>query len=202
MRPSRDRSVGGAADPIARFRQWFEAAVRRGGRIPERMALATADSQGRPSVRYVLLRGVDERGFVFYTDGRSRKGRELRENPRAALVFYWDALGRQVCVEGRAEPLEPDLVDAYWASRSRDKRLAAASSIQGAPLRSRRDLLQRYERLRERYRGREIPRPPAWTGFRVVPEAIEFWVRGAHRLHHRERFELRDGRWHRQLLQP
>ncbi|MBI2963338.1 MAG: pyridoxamine 5'-phosphate oxidase [Deltaproteobacteria bacterium] len=197
MRPG-DRSV----DPIRRFQSWFAQAARAGERRPEEMALATADRRGAPAVRYVLLRGIDERGFVFYTDGRSRKGAEIRANPRAALALYWGGTGKQVRIEGAIEEVEPELVDAYWARRSREKRLAAASSRQDAPLARRADLLERFRALRALYRAKELPRPAAWTGFRVIPDTIEFWIRRAHRLHHRELFVRRAGVWRRRLLQP
>lgn len=197
-RASRPRPV----DPIARFQAWFAEAAKRGTVLPECMALASADPSGRPAVRYVLLRGCDERGFVFYTDGRGRKARELRSNPRAAIAIYWGPAGKQVRIEGRVEEVDRETVAAYWARRSRQKQLAAAASVQDAPLASRRALLQRFRRLRNRYRGREIPLPASWTGFRLVPETIEFWVRREHRLHHRELFVRgRDG-WCWRLVHP
>ena len=166
------------------------------------MALATATRDGAPSVRYVLLRGIDARGLVFYTDARSRKGTELRANPRAALALYWDASGKQVRIEGRVEEVEPELADAYWQSRDRGKRLAAIASTQSAPLARRADLVARFGRLRIRYRAKDVPRPVYWTGFRVVPSTIELWVRRRDRLHHRELFTLERGSWRRRLLQP
>jgi pyridoxamine 5'-phosphate oxidase len=166
------------------------------------MALATAARDGSPSVRYVLLKGVDARGFVFFTDGRSRKGRELAARPRAAFAFYWDAIAKQVRVEGHVERLSAAESDAYWATRPRGSRLAAASSTQSAPMPSHAWLLARWRRLRSRMAGRAIPRPAAWQGYRVVPEMIEFWRRGAHRLHRREHWRrTRDG-WRCRLLQP
>lgn len=189
-------------DPIARFRRWYAEAERR--RLPhaQAAALATATPAGAPSVRIVLVRRVDERGFVFFTDGRSRKGRELTANARAALAIFWDPLDRQVRVEGRVERVTPEESDAYWATRSREKQLAARSSRQSAPLRSRAELLVRWKRLRAGYGDAAVPRPPEWTGFRVVPEAIEFWTRGEHRLHRRERFVRRGRGWRLGLLQP
>ncbi len=170
--------------------------------LPEAVALATADRRGRPAVRYVLLKHVDERGFVFFTDGRSRKGRELAANPEAALACYWDALGRQVRVEGRVVIVAAAEADAYWATRPRESRLAASASQQSAPLRSRAALLRRWRVLGRRHPGEEVPRPPQWQGYRIVPRAIELWTRGAFRLHHRERFERRRDGWTRTLLQP
>jgi pyridoxamine 5'-phosphate oxidase len=166
------------------------------------MALATAAPSGAPSVRYVLLRGVDRRGFVFYTDSRSRKGGELGRNPRAALAFYWEVTGKQIRIEGAVEEVEPELADLYWARRSRGKRLAATASTQSAPLASRRDLLERFRRLRSSYHSKEVPRPRNWTGFRVVPHSIEFWIRRPNRLHDRELFTPHRRGWRRRLLQP
>lgn len=188
--------------PIVKFRRWFADAERTGAPLPEAIALATADARGRPSVRFVLLKEADERGFVFFTDGRSRKGRELAANPEAALAVYWDALGRQVRVEGRVAIVDVAEADAYWATRPRESRLAGATSKQSAPLASRRDLLARWRALGRRHPGDEVPRPPEWQGYRIVPRAIEFWTRGDHRLHERERFERRSGGWTRKLLQP
>ncbi len=166
------------------------------------MALATAGHDGKTSVRFVLLKGIDERGFLFFTDARSRKGRELRGNPRASLAFYWQRRGRQVRVEGRVEEVTPAEADAYWPTRPRQSQLAASASLQSARLRSRTELLARCARLARKFRGREVPRPPWWTGFRIHPEAIEFWTHREHRLHEREIY-YRSGRgWRRDLLQP
>ncbi|MBI3269319.1 MAG: pyridoxamine 5'-phosphate oxidase [Planctomycetes bacterium] len=201
-------------DPIARFRRWYEDARRAGAPAYDAMAVATADTRGRPSVRMLLLKGVDPRGFVFFTHRTSRKGRELEANPHAALAFYWERLGRQVRVEGRVAPVAPEEADAYWSTRPRESRLGALASRQSRPLARRRDLLARVARLERRYAGREIPRPAHWIGFRLVPDAIEFWTQGKHRLHHRERFtragaagkrsrsNARPPGWRRQMLQP
>ena len=166
------------------------------------MALATATRGGRPSVRYVLLKQHDDRGFVFFTDARSRKGREIRSNRQAALAFYWDPLGKQVRIEGVLEPISAEESDAYWESRPRLSRLAALSSHQSAPLSDRRDLLVRWAALKARYRGGPIARPRDWRGFRLVPHTIEFWTRAAYRLHHREQFTRTARGWRRHLLQP
>jgi pyridoxamine 5'-phosphate oxidase len=189
-------------DPIAKFRQWYAAAARARVPLHDAMALATAGRDATPSVRFVLLKGVDARGFVFFTDGRSRKGRDLAARPRAAFVFYWDRIAKQVRVEGRVEVLTAAEADAYWATRPRNSRLAAASSTQDAPMPSHAWLLARWRRLRRELAGGPVPRPPAWQGYRVVPEAIEFWKRGAHRLHRREHWRRTRGGWRRTLLQP
>lgn len=188
--------------PIDRFVRLFTAASRRSLELPEAIVLATADRRGRPDARYVLLKHVDEAGFVFFTDARSRKGHELRTNPRAALVGYWHQSGWQVRVEGSVKRVSPATADAYWNTRPRDSRLAGACSLQSAPLRSRRELLDRVASLRSRLAGRPVPRPAQWTGFRVVPERIEFWTLRAHRLHERELFVRTKSGWTRTLLQP
>jgi pyridoxamine 5'-phosphate oxidase len=190
------------SDPIAKFIRWFDDARRAGIPNYEAMALATVARGGKTSVRFVLLKGIDERGFVFFTDARSRKGRELRGNPQASLAIYWQPKGRQVSVEGRVEEVPPAQADAYWSTRPRQSQLAASASHQSNRLRSRAELLARFARLARKFRGREVPRPPLWTGFRVCPDAIEFWTHREHRLHDREIY-LRHGRgWRRDLLQP
>lgn len=191
-----------STDPIATFRRLLARARRAGVSLPEAAVVATADRRGRPSARFVLVKQVDERGFVFYTDSRSRKGRELLENPHAALVVYWDAIGKQVRVEGRVSDVGPLAADAYWTTRPRQSRLAASASTQTSILRRPSDLVARTGRLRNRYRGREIPRPREWAGFRIAPEQIEIWTRRAHRLHKRELFVRSGGGWRRTCLQP
>ena len=189
-------------DPIAKFIRWLEDARRV--KIPnyEAMALATEAGSGKISVRFVLLKGIDKRGFVFFTDARSRKGRELRDNPRASFAHYWQPKGRQVRVEGRIEEVTPAEADAYWTTRPRQSQLAASASHQSARLRSRAELLARFARLAKKFKGREVPRPSYWTGFRVRPDSIEFWTHREHRLHDREIY-LRPGHgWRRDLLQP
>lgn len=196
------KSKRSAADPIARFQRWFRQAQGTDIELPEAMALATADRSGAPSVRFVLMKHADERGIVFYTNVESRKGAELRANPRASVVFYWDPLGKQVRFDGRIEPVGSAEADAYWRTRPRASQLAALSSRQSAEIASRTLLLRRYRELERRYRGQEIPRPPGWIGFRLVPRTIEFWTRRHHRLHDREEFKrTRDG-WRSALLQP
>jgi pyridoxamine 5'-phosphate oxidase len=189
-------------DPIAKFIRWLDEARRL--RIPnyEAMALATAVRGGKTSVRFVLLKGIDERGFVFFTDARSRKGRELRGNPRASLALYWQPKGRQVRVEGGVQEVSPEEADAYWATRPRQSQLAASASYQSAQLHSRAELLGRYSRLARKLRGQEVPRPSWWTGFRVRPDVIEFWIHREHRLHDREIYRRRGREWRRNLLQP
>ena len=189
-------------DPIAKFIRWLDDARRM--RIPnyEAMALATASRNGNTSVRFVLLKGIDERGIVFFTDARSRKGRELRDNPRASLALYWQPKGRQIRVDGRVEEVMPAEADAYWTTRPRQSRLVASASHQSARMRSRSQLLARFTRLARKFRGGEVPRPLSWTGFRVRPDAMEFWTHREHRLHDRELYLRRGRAWRRELLQP
>jgi pyridoxamine 5'-phosphate oxidase len=189
-------------DPIAKFIRWLDDA--RGLEIPnyEAMALATAAQSGQPSVRFVLLKGIDQRGFVFFSDSRSRKGRELDANPHASLAFYWQPNGRQVRVEGRIEQVSTSETDEYWSTRPRRSQLAASASYQSARLRSRASLLARVTRLASKVRDREVPRPSEWLGFRLRPDAIEFWTHREHRLHERELYLRQGNKWRRELLQP
>jgi pyridoxamine 5'-phosphate oxidase len=188
-----------ALDPLAVFRDWFEEA-RGAGEVPEAMTLATADAEGRPSARMVLLKGADEHGFTFFTGYESRKGRELAENPRAALVFYWRALGRQVRVEGPVRRLPVEESDAYWQTRPVRSRAAAAASRQSEPIGSRDELEAEFER---QLALGEPPRPERWGGYVLEPEAIELWRHRDDRLHERVRFtRAREGGWHEELLQP
>lgn len=189
-------------DPIARFRSWFREAGDAGIELPEAMALATADRSGAPSVRFVLMKHVDRDGLVFYTNGASRKAGELRANPRASVVFYWHPIGKQARVDGRVVGVPSEEADAYWLTRPRASQLAALASKQSGVLRSRAALMARYRELARAYRGREIPRPAGWTGFRLIPRSIEFWIRRDHRLHERERFTRTRGGWRSVLLQP
>jgi pyridoxamine 5'-phosphate oxidase len=188
-----------ALDPLALFRDWFEEA-RSAGEVPEAMTLATADAGGRPSARMVLLKGADEQGFTFFTGYESRKGRELAENPRAALVFYWPALGRQVRVEGPVRRLPAEESDAYWQTRPARSRAAAAASRQSEPIGSRDQLEAAFER---QLALGEPPRPERWGGYVLEPEAIELWRHRDDRLHERVRFtRAREGGWREELLQP
>ena len=196
------RRRSGATDPHRLLARLLNRARRIGIHEPEAMALATSGGAGRPSARMVLLRGLDARGLLFFTNYRSRKGRELGRRPFAAVVLYWPKLGRQVRVEGRVRRLSALESDAYFASRPRDARLAAWASDQSTPLRSRAVLLARFRQARARYAGRDVPRPAHWGGFRLIPDVIEFWSSRPHRLHDRVRFTRRAGRWRGTRLAP
>ncbi|MFL6856289.1 MAG: pyridoxamine 5'-phosphate oxidase [Allosphingosinicella sp.] len=191
-----------ADDPHALFEAWLAEARASEPNDATAMALATADAAGRPSVRMVLLKGHDARGFVFYTNLDSRKGAELAANPRAALLFHWKSLRRQVRIEGPVGPVADDEADAYFATRSRDSRLGAWASDQSRPLDSRATFEARYEEVRARFEGGEVPRPPRWSGWRVAPERIEFWSDRPHRLHERRLFTRGDDGWSEGLLYP
>jgi pyridoxamine 5'-phosphate oxidase len=189
-------------DPLAIFREWFEAARASGLELPEAMTLATADAEGRPSARTVLLKGADEAGFSFFTNYESRKGRELAENPRAALVFHWvQEPRRQVLVTGRVERLAGEESDEYWATRPAGSRLAAWASKQSRPLPDREALELAYEEA-ERAHGDDPPRPLFWGGFLLVPDTVEFWESRPSRLHDRTRFTRTENGWNREILAP
>ena len=191
-----------ADDPLALFDAWFAEARASEPNDPEAVALATADAGGRPAVRMVLLKGHDERGFVFYTNEQSRKGDDLAANPQAALLFHWKSLRRQVRIEGAVSRVGAAEADAYFASRGRDSRLGAWASDQSRPLADRAQFMDRFEQEKARFEGGDVPRPPHWGGYRVIPRSIEFWSDGAHRLHERRLFTARDGGWDEGLLYP
>ena len=189
-------------DPLAQFRRWLADAEGAGIPLPNAMAVATADAEGHPSVRHVLLRGIDERGFTFFTNYESRKGRQLAENPHAGLVFLWKLLDRQVNVTGSAERIGPAESDAYFATRPREARLGAWASAQSSVLESRGELERRVAEVADRFPGDEVPRPPNWGGFLVRPDTVEFWQGRRSRLHDRFRYALADGRWRIDRLSP
>jgi len=191
-----------APDPVEQFRRWFDAALDAGLHEPNAMTVATATFDGRPSARVVLLKGFDGRGFVFYTNYEGRKGRELEENPRAALLFYWGELERQVRIEGAVSRVSGEESDAYYASRPRGSRLGAWASEQSRTVEGRGVLEGRVGDLEAEYEGLEVPRPPFWGGYRVEPEVVEFWQGRENRLHDRIVYRREDGGWKIQRLQP
>jgi pyridoxamine 5'-phosphate oxidase len=190
------------ADPVEQFRRWFDEALEADLHEPNAMTVATATPDGRPSARVVLLKGFDERGFVFYTNYEGRKGRELEENPRAALLFYWGELERQVRIEGTVSRTSEGESDAYYASRPRGSRLGAWASEQSRAVEGREVLEGRVRDLDAEYEGREVPRPAFWGGYRVEPEAVEFWQGRESRLHDRISYRRGDGGWEIERLQP
>lgn len=191
-------------DPFEQFRRWFAEAEAAEPGDANAMTLATAGSDGRPSVRVVLLKEFDERGFVFYTNTESQKGRQLEVNPFAALCFHWKSLARQVRLEGPVTPVGDDEADAYYRSRPRGSQIGAWASQQSRPLADRPTLLAAVERFEGEYRGRDVPRPPYWSGYRLTPLRIEFWQDGEYRLHDRFLFSRPSdgGRWTIQRLFP
>ena len=190
-----------AEEPIAQLGAWL-AEAREAVAQPDVMALATADADGRPSARMVLLRGVDRRGVSFFTNRDSRKGRELRENPRAAAVVHWWELGRQVRLEGPVEELSEVESTAYWATRPRGSQIAAWASHQSEPLSGRGELVARVAEAEARFAGGDVPLPPFWGGYRIVPERVELWQHRDSRLHDRVRYERTAGGWRRERLAP
>jgi pyridoxamine 5'-phosphate oxidase len=189
-------------DPLAQVRAWFEEARSAEIAMPEAMALATAGADGGPSVRMVLLKGADERGYAFFTNLESRKGAELAANPRAALLFHWQPLGRQVRIEGAVVRVAVEEAAAYFATRPLGSRLAATASPQSRPIADRAELEQLVEETRARFPGDEVPLPAHWGGLRVVPDAYEFWEHGDDRLHDRIRYDLGAGVWSQTRLAP
>jgi pyridoxamine 5'-phosphate oxidase len=190
------------ADPLATVRSWIVEAAASGLDEPTAAALATADSQGRPSVRFVLLRGIDEDGVRFYTNYESRKASQLAANPRAALALYWHPLHKQVRFEGPVERLTPEESDAYFASRARESRIGAWASKQSSELASREQLLARVAEIEARFAGADVPRPEFWGGYELRPELVELWTGRANRLHDREEWRRTPGGWTARRLSP
>lgn len=192
-----------AADPISQFERWMAQAVEAEIPDPTAMTLASVAPDGQPSQRIVLLKGLDRHGFVFYTNLRSRKGRELQANPKVSLHFPWHALERQVSLTGQAKQLDGEEALAYFRRRPRESQLAAWASRQSQPVASREKLMARFEEMQERFSEEDIPLPEFWGGFRVKPQQIEFWQGGAHRLHDRFQYTLEaDGNWRIDRLEP
>lgn len=189
-------------DIVDHFNQLMDQAARAGMPEPEAFALATTAADGRPSVRMLLLKGADERGFVFYTNVESRKGRELRDTRRAAMCFRWTPKDVQVRVEGRVEPVGDDEADAYFATRQRGSQIGAWASRQSSPLSSRQELLDEVARLEAEFAGTPVPRPPFWSGYRLVPDCVEFWFGRESRLHERFQYRLEGSLWVERILAP
>jgi pyridoxamine 5'-phosphate oxidase len=190
------------ADPLATVRAWIDEAASSGVEEPTAAALATADASGTPSLRFVLLRGIDEQGARFYTNYESRKASELEANPRAALALYWQVLHRQVRLEGPVERLAPQESDAYFASRGRDSRIGAWASRQSSELASREQLDAQVAEVHARFAGADVPRPEFWGGYLLTPEVVELWIGRANRLHDREQWRRTGDGWEMRRLSP
>jgi pyridoxamine 5'-phosphate oxidase len=190
------------SEPVVLFRRWYEDAEGAGIHLPNAIALATAAADGRPSIRHVLLREIEDRGFVFYTNHGSRKGNELDENPRAAFSIYWRELDRQISVTGDVSQVTAEESDAYFATRPRAARLGAWASRQSTELASREELMDRFVAFEARYPGDDVPRPPFWGGYRIDPITVEFWQGRQHRLHDRFLYERADDGWSLRRLSP
>lgn len=195
-----EQAAGG--DPIALFDRWYREAVGAGLYLPETMALATSTADGRPSVRQVLLKAFDERGFVFYTNYDSRKGEEIAENPRVALAVHWPILQRQVRINGTVEKTSEEESSTYFSSRPRGSRIGAWASDQSSVLGGREELEHAFKEVKERFASGDVPLPPFWGGYRVIPETIEFWQGRANRLHDRLRYTRSGDEWTIDRLYP
>ena len=194
--------MAAADDPFALFDAWLSEAREKEPNDPEAMAFASADARGRPSVRMVLLRRYGPEGFGFFTNLDSRKGHELAENPYGALAIHWKSLRRQVRAEGRVEQVSDEEADSYFAGRSRESQIGSWASDQSRPLQSRELFERRFEDMQSKFEGETVPRPPRWSGFRLIPDRIEFWTDRPHRLHERRLFTRTDEGWTEGLLYP
>lgn len=189
-------------DPVAQFRSWFRQARRVGLPLAESFTLATVAPDGKPDARMLLLKGVDERGFVFYTNYESRKGAELDKNPNVCLVFHWNELFRQVRIEGRLEKVSAEESNAYFQSRLRGSRIGAWASRQSSVVSGRAELEDAFRKFHDEFKGKPVPLPPYWGGYRVTPQRIEFWQGRPNRLHDRLCYVREGGEWKKSRLAP
>ena len=190
-------------DPIELFQIWFEEAKKHEINDPNALALGTANKDGIPSVRMVLLKGVDENGFVFYTNLNSQKGIELSENPNASMCFHWKSILRQIRISGTLTKVSDDVADSYYNSRAYESRIGAWASNQSSILKNRDQLLESLEKFRKKFNDKSnVPRPPHWTGWNLKPKGIEFWLDGENRIHERLKYTLKDNIWIKNLLSP
>ncbi len=190
-------------DPIKQFQRWFDEALAANLKLPEAMTLAAATKEGKPSARMVLLKDVDEQGFVFYTNYNSRKAKELASNPVGALLFYWTEQDRQVRIEGTVSKVSVEESDAYFQTRPRDTQLGALASSQSEVVSNRAELDRRFAELEQQYKGHPIPQPAHWGGYRLKPNSIEFWQHGGARMHDRILYDLQEDRsWSMKRLAP
>jgi pyridoxamine 5'-phosphate oxidase len=188
--------------PIQEFDSWFKEAQTTKLRYPNAMSLATVDAQGTPSVRIVLMKHFDDEGVVFYTNLESDKSKDLKATGVAAINFHWEELGKQVRVTGKVQPVTPQEADEYFASRARDSQIGAWASIQSRPMAARSEFEQRLAEYTKKFEGQAVPRPDGWSGWRIVPNRIEFWIERPFRLHDRWVYTRKNGTWDRQLLYP
>ncbi|SIN59860.1 Pyridoxamine 5'-phosphate oxidase [Parasphingorhabdus marina DSM 22363] len=189
-------------DPFTLFERWFTQARETELNDSNAMTIATADANGQPAARMVLLKGHGPDGFVFYTNQQSRKASDIAQNPRAAILFHWKSLRRQIRIEGSLSSVTDDVADAYFATRSRDSQLGAWASDQSQPLDRRETFEGRFEAMKEKFAGGDVPRPPHWSGYRLEPHRFEFWQDREHRLHERRVFVRENGQWAEGLLYP
>lgn len=199
MVPDKSRRM---TDPFALFDTWFAEARETELNDSNAMTIATADASGQPAARMVLLKGYGPDGFVFYTNQQSRKAEDIAQNPKAAILFHWKSRRRQIRIEGTLTSVDPDVADAYFATRSRDSQLGAWASDQSRPLDCRETFEARFAAMKEKFSGGEVPRPPHWSGYRLEPHRFEFWQDREHRLHERRVFERESGQWTEGLLYP
>ena len=191
------------SDPFSQFESWYQDAIDHEDITqPNAMCIATVDADNRPDVRYVLLKSFDHRGFVFYTNLNSKKGRQLRDNPNIAVTIYWQPLGRQIRIRGEAKLVEDEQADAYFSTRARGSQLGAWASHQSHELDNRQTLLERHQKFKENFSGQDIPRPDWWSGFRIIPTEFEFWKSRENRLHDRFYYHKHKGDWKITRLNP